>query len=255
MPGGPLVIFIGIFVLVAVIGIVRARRRRQRALELQQFAASNGWTYVAEDDSQCNRWQRAPFNEGFDRRAKNVLFGRYRNHEMLAFDYTFKTRTQDSNGSSTQTHYYRVCAIALPTYLPLLEVSAENVLTRVAHVVGLQDIQFESEDFNRRYRVHGADQKFAYDVLSPRTIQSLMNLPVYQWRIDGTSIVSWATGSNNPVDLLGRLTALATVVDGVPQFVWHDHGVATAPPAPQPAVPAVPAVPARSTGSSAGPTP
>jgi len=97
-------------------------------------------------------------------------------------------------------------------------------------------------------------------VLSPRTIQSLMNLPVYQWRIDGASIVSWATGSNNPVDLLGRLTALATVVDGVPQFVWHDHGVATAPPvAPAPPIAAPPAPQSAAlappTGSSAGPKP
>jgi hypothetical protein len=229
MPGGPLIIFVAITALVAIGGIVQARRRRQRALELQQFATSNGWTYVAEDDSQCSRWQRSPFNEGFDRRAKNVLFGRYRNHEMLAFDYTFKTRTQDSNGSSTQTHYYRVCAIALPTYLPMLEVGPENVLTRMAHVVGLEDIQFESEDFNRRYRVHGADQKFAYDVLSPRTIQSLLNLPELRWRIDGTSILSWATGSNNPADLMARLCTLATIVDGIPSFVWHDHGVATPP--------------------------
>lgn len=270
MPGG-LFFFIAIFTLVAVVGLLQARRRRQHALAIQQFAASNGWTYVPEDDRQCARWQRSPFNEGFDRRAKNVVFGRYRNHEMLAFDYTFKTRTQDSNGSSTQTHYYRICALALPAYLPLLEVGPENVLTRMAHVVGLEDIQFESEDFNRRYRVHGADQKFAYDVLSPRTIQSLLNLPELRWRTEGSSILSWATGSNDPADLMARLATLATVVDGIPSFVWHDHGVATPPAvtpppaspapaspapvaAPTAAAPAAPAV-APPTGSSIGPTP
>ncbi|HET9188182.1 MAG TPA: DUF3137 domain-containing protein [Acidothermaceae bacterium] len=220
----------GLFALVIVAVIAFAiwsyKRNQKRVSALQQYALANGWAYVARDDRQWTRWQQTPFNDGFDRRATNVLTGRHQGHDMVAFDYTYKTRTTDSKGnSSTQTHHYRVCALAMPTWLPTLEVGPENVLTRLGNVVGVHDIELESEDFNRRFRVHANDRKFAYDVLSPRTIERLMAMPAFHWRIDGQTIVSWDVGTLQIADLLPRLAALAAVVDGIPDFVWHDNGV------------------------------
>lgn len=220
----------GLFALVIVAVIAFAiwsyQRNQKRVSALQQYALANGWAYVARDDRQWMRWQQTPFNDGFDRRATNVLTGHHRGHDMVAFDYTYKTRTTDSNGnSSTQTHHYRICALAMQTWLPTLEVGPESALTRLGNVVGVHDIEFESEDFNRRYRVHANDRKFAYDVLNPRTIQNLMTVPAFHWRIDGQTIVSWDVGTLQIPDLLPRLSALAAVVDGIPEFVWHDNGV------------------------------
>jgi hypothetical protein len=230
----------GLFALVIVAVIALAiwsyQRNQKRVKALQQHALAYGWAYVARDDRQWMRWQQAPFNDGFDRRATNVLTGHHRGHDMVAFDYTYKTRTTDSKGnSSTQTHHYRVCALAMPTWLPTLEVGPENVLTRIGNVLGGHDIELESEDFNRRFRVRANDRKFAYDVLSPRTIGKLMAMPPFRWRIDGQTIVSWDVGRLEIPDLLARLAALATVVDGIPDFVWHDNGapqqsMITAPP-------------------------
>ncbi len=222
------VAFLAIAGVVAWFSYQQSVKRRQR---LQQFAQSNGWTFVARDDTQCTRWQRAPFNDGFDHRATNVMWGKHKSHDMLAFDYTYKTRSTDGQGNSTtQTHHYRVCALALPTFLPLLEVGPENVLTRLGAAVGVHDIELESEDFNRRFRVNADDRKFAYDVLSARVMQALMNLPTFHWRIDGNSILSWDTGVGDPADLVARLSVLTTVVDGIPDFVWRDNGLAPAPP-------------------------
>jgi hypothetical protein len=220
----------GLFALViaAVIAIAiwSYQRNQKRVRALQQYAAANGWAYVGRDDRQWMRWQQAPFNDGFDRRALNVLTGHHRGYDMVAFDYAYKTRTSDGRGnSSTQTHRYRVCALAMQTWLPSLEVGPENVLTRLGNVMGMHDIELESEDFNRRFRVRANDRKFAYDVLSPITIQKLMAMPAYHWRIDGQTIVSWEAGTLEIPDLLARLAALATVLEGVPEFVWHDNGV------------------------------
>jgi len=223
----------GLFVAIVVIGIAVAiwsyQNNKKRRERLHQFALANGWSFVARDDRQCLRWQRHPFDEGFDRRALNVMTGRFRNHDMLAFDYTYKTRSTDAKGNTTtQTHHWRICALALPVWLPLLEVGAENVLTRLGNVMGMHDIEFESEDFNRRFRVHASDPKFAYDVLSPRTLERLLALPAIHWRIEGASILSWANGRNEVGDLPARLSTLLAVVDGIPEFVRHDNGVAPA---------------------------
>jgi hypothetical protein len=238
--GGILVIFVAVVLAIAIWQYQLNKKRRER---LQQFALANRWSFVARDDSQCMRWQRPPFNEGFDRRALNVMTGHFRNHDMLAFDYTYKTRSTDGKGNSnTQTHHWRVCALALPTWLPYVEVGPENALTRLGNVMGVHDIELESEDFNRRFRVHANDPKAAYDVLSPRMLERLLALPPIHWRIDGNTILSWATGANDVTDLPARLSTLVTVVDGIPDFVWHDNGVPTAnqpvaPPHSQPVAP------------------
>lgn len=238
----------GLFALVILAVIAFAiwsyKRNQKRVGALQQYALANGWAYVARDDRQWTRWQQAPFNDGFDRRATNVLTGHHRGHDMVAFDYTYKTRTTDSQGnSSTQTHHYRVCALALPTWLPTLEVGPENALTRLGNVMGMHDIELESEDFNRRFRVHAGDRKFAYDVLSPRTIEKLMAMPAIHWRIDGQTIVSWDVGTLQVPDLLPRLATLATVLDGIPDFVWHDNGVSEQPTPPLMITPSAPITP------------
>ena len=167
---------------------------------------------------------------GFDRRASNVLSGKYRDRDMVAFDYTYKTRSADGNGGTgTQTHRYVVCALALPTWLPYLEVGPENVLEKLGNALGFRDIELESEEFNRRFRVNANDPKFAYDVLPARTLQHLLALPAHHWRIEGNSIVCWGSGRLEPVDLLARLNTLAIVVDGIPDFVWRDNGIAPTP--------------------------
>jgi protein gp37 len=106
-----------------------------------------------------------------------------------------------------------------------LQVTGESVFRRMAQVVGLgQDIELESEDFNRAFTVTSRDPKFATDVLTPRTMQMLLNAPHLAWRIEGTDVLSWESGSFTTVEVLQRLDHLSKVVAGVPSFVWHDHG-------------------------------
>ncbi len=214
----------------------------KRSKALAAYAASNRWTFVAEDDSLTARWHGTPFGEGDRRRARNVLSGTSRGRGFVGFEYQYDTETRTGTGAmlgsnlSTNrqrtTHHFFVTAVALPTWLPSLQVTPENLLTRAASAVGIgQGIQLESEDFNRRFRVTARDPKFASDVLTPRTMQGLLGAtgggsgePAPAWRIEGTDVVSWGSGHLEPVALLARLAMLNGVVDGIPDFVWHDNG-------------------------------
>jgi hypothetical protein len=92
-------------------------------------------------------------------------------------------------------------------------------------VLGLSDVELESEDFNRRFRVHASDPKFASDVLTPRTMQALLAQDCVSWRIRGTDILGWYGGKMEPAGVQAAVATLQTVVDGIPSFVWHDHGL------------------------------
>jgi hypothetical protein len=117
-----------------------------------------------------------------------------------------------------------VCALGLPVPVPDLSVAPESLLSRVGEAFGFSDIHLESEDFNRRFRVHASDSKFAYDVLSPRTMELLLARPAERWRIEGDTILCWDNGRTEPVGMLDRLSLLSDVVDGIPDYVWRDRG-------------------------------
>lgn len=201
-------------------GYVQAKKRREL---LQQFAASQGWTWTERDDSWSERFDDRPFDQGDNREARNVLQGRWRDRPMVAFDYSYETHSTDSKGHrTTSTHHYSFCALGLPVWVPRTELVPESVFGRIGTALGMKDLELESEDFNRRYRVRADNPKFAYDVLSPRTMEGLLARPALNIRLSGTDAVSWDDGRHEPAELLARLDALTAVIDGIPEFVWSD---------------------------------
>jgi hypothetical protein len=204
----------------AYFGYVQAKKRREL---LQQFAAAQGWTWVPRDDSWAARFSGDPFGDGDSREAQNVLQGQWRGRPMAAFDYSYETYSTDSQGRrTTQTHRYAVCVLALPARVPKTELVPESVFGRLGTVLGMQDIELESEDFNRRYRVRSDNPKFAYDVLPPRTMEALLSRPTLHLRVAGTDAMCWESGRHSPGELLARLDALTCLLDGIPDFVWSD---------------------------------
>ena len=223
----PLLLLAVAVAVVGVVGYLAYRADQKRRALLQGFAASNGWTYTAADDSWCDRIVGAPFGEGDHRQARNVLTGLHAGTPMAAFDYSFQTHSTDSKGNrETTTHRYAVCVLQLKAPLPGLELSPESALTRFAGAVGFTDIQLESEDFNRRYRVKARDPKFAYDVLHPRTMEALLSRPPLHLRLLDVDAINWENGRLAPVDLIARLSTMQVLIEGIPSFVWTDHGLA-----------------------------
>lgn len=218
-----MLLVVGVLLLVAGLawlGWYRTKRRREL---LHGFALGNGWTHVARDDSWTRRFEGRPFGAGDHRRAANVLQGSFRGRPMVAFDYSYQTHSSNGNGgSTTTTHRYAVCAVRLPCAVPRLELLPEGVLGRVGTALGLQDLELESEDFNRRYRVQSDAPRFASDALPPRTMQALLARPALHLRLQGADALCWETGQHSPAELLARLDALCALLDGIPSFVWSD---------------------------------
>ena len=222
---GAFLIFLLVAVLIGVGIYFNYKREQKRKALLAQWAAANKWTLYDEDDQWCSRWQGNPFGEGDHRRARNVLTGTWKGKPFVSFDYSYETHSSNGKGgTTTQTHRYAVTAVTLPAYLPRLQVTPETLLTRFGNAVGLADIELESEDFNRAFRVHANDPKFASDVLTARTMQLLLSRPHLSWRIEGTDILCWQAGEQEPVAVNAAVATMLDVVAGIPSFVWHDHG-------------------------------
>lgn len=208
-------------VAVLVGGFLLERKRRER---LMLFAVKRGWQYVAEDPTLADRYAGTPFGRGDRRRARNVLTGEESGRRFTAFDYSYETHSTDSKGNrTTQTHRFGICVVPLPGPLGVVEVTPEGMFARAAGAVGLtSDIDLESEDFNRRFRVRAEDRKLASDVLTPRTMHFLESVRPEAWRLQGRHILSWHTGRLDPAGVVRTCAVLCRVVEGIPSFVWKD---------------------------------
>lgn len=205
----------------AVVGFVwwSHRRRLQRKRE---WAASVGWVLVGTDRTLPGRWSERPFGVGRRRRVTELVVGTFEGRPAMSFAYRYTTGA----GRNQRTLTFHVVAMALPAYLPTLELTPDNALQRFTSRFGAQDIQFESKAFNDAWRIVARDERFAHSVLHPRLMERLLQPDAtgMSWRFEGTDVLCWAPGAPR-YDLIGpRLRVMSDVVAGVPRFVWLDHG-------------------------------
>lgn len=194
----------------------------RKSKALQAWAAAIGWRYVGSDASLARRWRGAPFEVGHSKRVSHLMMGPFQGRAALSFTYQYTT----GSGKNQSTYTFHVLSMALPAYLPNLQLTPEGLGAKIAKTFGAQDIQFESEDFNRAWRVQAGVEKFAHDVLHPRTMERLLAADArgLHLRIEATDILCWTTGSTATERIGPRLQVLKALVDAIPRYVWLDHG-------------------------------
>ena len=161
--------FAAIFIVVLVVGIMSARKRREAMVSL---AAKLGLHFApAKDRHLAKRYKFLnKLRRGSNRYAYNVLSGNHQGHEIMAFDYHYKT----GSGKNTHHHHFSFFILHLAAAFPELVIGPEGVFSKIAQAVGYDDIDFESHEFSRKFCVRSADKKFAYDVCNARMIEYLL---------------------------------------------------------------------------------
>lgn len=195
-------------------------RRRQAAL--RTWAAGVGWQVVGTDPALVHRWRGRPFGVGSSRRVTELVVGRFAGRPAASFCYRYTTGS--GKNRSTTTHH--VVTTALPAYLPTVELTPDGLGAKLAKAFGGQDLVFESEAFNRAWRVTAQDARFAHAVVHPRLMERLLAADAQglSLRIEGADVLCWTQGAPRLEEIGRRLQVLAAVVEHVPRFVWLDHG-------------------------------
>jgi hypothetical protein len=197
----------------------RWQASRTRADLVGDLAAEKGWSYNANEPGLVGKWPGDPFGKGEDQQARNVLRGTYGDRKFVAFDYSYQPF---GARSGKQPWRFGVVAMQLPAELPFLEVEHESLLGDTLDP--RPDIRFESEIFNRSFRVTSGDERYARAVIHPRLMELLLDRGEIGWRIDGEHLLGWYAGSHTPADLDRHLRLLGRIADLVPAFVWADYG-------------------------------
>lgn len=175
----------------AALAIYSHRKERERQAALAALAARNGWQFNPGDDPDHGGkyGHFAIFSRGHSRRAYNTLsgtmdLGRW-SVPVRAGDYLYKVTTSNGKTTTTTTYRFTYLIVELPFgAVPDLSLRPEGFLDRVAQAFGAADIDFESEEFSRRYVVKSSEKRFAYAVLHPKMMEFLLDGPARAMEIE-----------------------------------------------------------------------
>jgi len=229
----PILVFATVAVAAAIVAAaaLRAYRRvvavRARRRDLEVLAAEYGLKLMPDRhwDPPVQCLHLPLFRDGYGREARNLLMGHLTGHPAMVFDYLCFT------GSEKSPHLQRfhVGLFKLPIDAPRLVIRSLHVEDILAHWLGLDPVEMESEEFNRRYHVLCADRKFAFDICRPVIMEALLDgesVAVLEMEgrfllmYDGPLPAAKVTGQ----PMAGRFLAVGRrILESIPEYVRHDR--------------------------------
>jgi hypothetical protein len=219
----------GIFVLFAVAAIAIAVGsyvlRQRRRDDLKAFAGRFGLTYSQDDPYDLTSLPFLLLQKGDGRGCENVMSGSFQGVMVKQADYWYFDRSTDSKGHTTKTyHRYSIVVADIALSTPFVSVSKENLFTMAADHLGLRDIEFESEAFNREFNVKAPDKEFAFKLIDARMEQFILDTGgSFAFEFLGPSLLV-SCHKLSPAELVPLFGTAKGFVDHIPRLVWNEYG-------------------------------
>lgn len=181
-------VVIVVFALLAYYSYLQAKKRREA---LASWAQQRGWRFDPRTDSRWDSTYRqfSCFTHGHSRSAYNLLHGSLQIEGQAwpctVGDYTYKVTSGSGKSRHTTTYRFSFLLMELPfPGLPQLAVRPEGIFDSLVSLVGFDDIDFESEEFSRKFHVQSSDKRFAYDLMHPRMMEFMLASPPEPFEIE-----------------------------------------------------------------------
>jgi len=177
---GGFVLFGVIAVLVILGAIWGAKKAKERRDALAALADRLGWGFDPHPDRGHDEeyGHFEIFRRGYGRVAYNTLRGSLevqgRPCRALMGDFRYKQDSGSGKNRRTSTYRFSYLIVHLPFRTPALLIRPEGIFDKLKGAFGFDDIDFESEDFSRKFYVKSDDKRFAYDVCHARMMEYLL---------------------------------------------------------------------------------
>ena len=148
-------------------------------------------------------------------RVENVVWGVRDGREVRAFDYRRPAEDEIR---------YSCAMVRIPDEWPSLLVRRHSPLDVARNAAGLQRIEFELDEFNRRFEVRSDDRRLASAVIGQRMIGWLLESdPALGFQLQEGWLLVWMP--QLPPDELERtLTTVEGLHERIPRAVWSLYG-------------------------------
>lgn len=209
-----------------VLGYIVQKKRREA---IAGFARRYGFQYSKRDPFNLLWDYNFPLLEmGRQRGCENVVWGEWKGVPFRETDYWYK---EPGMSEDDMDHYERWNAVIvdIPAYLPIVTIQRETASTRLADRLGFRDIQFESDEFNRAFRVTGEDKAFVFKLVDPRMMEWLLTTdPRFGFQFRGSATLVFSKRLR-PDDLLPLIGTSKELYEHIPRLVWTDYASGPAP--------------------------
>ena len=221
----PFLIFIVVLGGVVVFRVAAYYRKQQRREDVHTLAIKHGWEYSADDPFGLLLHDFELFRNGDGRGVENVLWGEWKGIPFKECDYWYYTESSDKDGTRQKTYRrFSAAVVELDVDVPPVTVKPETFLTRLADHMGMQDINFESDEFNRRFQVSGLERKFAFDLIDARMMQWLLACdPRFALEIRKRHVLVYSSPLK-PHELLSLIATACQFPSRVPRIVKAEYG-------------------------------
>jgi len=163
--------------------------------------------------------------QGSKRYAYNVVEGALDGRRMHLFDHHHETYSTNSKGHRSTHHHHRTFVVLEhDADLGRMEVRPEHFLDKIGGFFGFDDIDFESEEFSRKYHVKAADRKLAYDVFHPKMIEFFLGLGGFKVTTSGPVALFRRGSSTMSIQEIERTLLDADgFLDRLPRYLRKDR--------------------------------
>lgn len=196
----------------------------QREAAFARVATGLGLTFTERDGSSVRQLGFPLFHAGLGTESGNLVSGTLRGTPVAAFDFAYWTEWRDSKGITHRQYHRYLCAVTdIPASGPALSIEHRGPLGRIVGALGLDGIQFESDDFDKAYRVTCGDRRFASAMVDPAMMAWLLDAPspvVFQ--IAGAHLLVAST-DRRPETIPGLLHVLLDFRAHIPAFVTREY--------------------------------
>ncbi|MEO5839999.1 MAG: hypothetical protein ABIQ73_27860 [Acidimicrobiales bacterium] len=191
---------LALLLLFAVVMIEAVRRHGLRDREVKLAALGAGFRYSDTDPAGIGELRFVAFGHAKGTRINNVVSGNASTGAVVrSFDFScyiehaasesqsdseFVDRLWGMDGWGESNSYTRTtkrysktrsgALVKLDAFLPSMMIAPSNLITRAFEMVGAEDIDFESEEFNRGYDVRCLDKRFASLFLDAQMIDFIL---------------------------------------------------------------------------------
>jgi len=217
--GGERAVFVTLALYVGGIALVTLYRKFSRRSAVEREARRLGLSFSRRDpfrvlDADFHPFLRFGKLPG-TQRVENVVWGVRDGREMRAFDYRRPAEDEIR---------YSCAMVRIPDGWPSLLVRRHGPLDVARNAAGLQRIEFELEEFNRRFEVRSNDRRLATAVIDQRMIGWLLESdPALGFQLQEGWLLAWMP--QLPPDELERtLTTVEGFHERIPRAVWSLYG-------------------------------
>jgi hypothetical protein len=212
-------VFVTLALYVGGIALVTLYRKFSRRSAVEREAGRLGLSFSRRDpfrglDADFHPFLRFGKLPG-TQRVENVVWGVREGREVRAFDYRRPAEDEIR---------YSCAMVRIPDGWPSLLVRRHGPLDVARNAAGLQRIEFELDEFNRRFEVRSDDRRLASAVIDQRMIGWLLEPdPALGFQLQDGWLLAWMP--QLPPDELERtLTTVEGFHERIPRAVWSLYG-------------------------------